>query len=177
MSPSGDVYLYDRADQVTIQITHATGSVTYSGVSISQDGRYVVYQSSGGDVSVYDRVANTTSLVRQFSGNAHIDGAGNLIVMEGGVDDQGNVGIFVTDHTGNVLTQVSGDTNSVTNSVLTPEINADGRFITFRSAATELTVQYHDALGHLVTQTFNENSGGNEQIYVYDRSHPTHRLK
>ncbi len=42
----GDVYLYDRQTNTTTAITHASGNgVTYSGVSISQDGRYVVYQS------------------------------------------------------------------------------------------------------------------------------------
>ena len=63
------------------------------------------------------------------------------------------MGIFVTDRAGNVLTQVSGDTNSVTNSVWTPEINADGRLITFHSAATELTVTHWDALGHTTSQS------------------------
>ena len=60
---------------------------------------------------------NTSSAVRAGSGNARNRRGGDLIVMEGAVTPEGNGGIFVTDHAGDVLTQVSGDTNSVTNSV------------------------------------------------------------
>ena len=47
MSPVATFICYDRQTNATVQITHASANVTYSGVSISQDGRYVVYQGHG----------------------------------------------------------------------------------------------------------------------------------
>ncbi|HEY2253825.1 MAG TPA: FecR domain-containing protein, partial [Planctomycetaceae bacterium] len=70
---TGDVYLYDRQSNTTTAITHAANGVSYSGVSISQDGRFVVYQTEGisgqsGGLYVYDRLTNTSSLVQHSSG-------------------------------------------------------------------------------------------------------------
>ncbi len=161
----GDVYLYDRQTQTTTAITHASsGSASYQGASISLDGHYVVYQSGGDDgqstVYVYDRLTNTSTALHASAGNAHIDGAGTFIVMEGQAANQSQ-GVLVTDLAGHVVTDVSGTDGQGHNvAVWSPEINADGRLITFYSSASEIVIN---------GQTFAGSPNGQNQIFVFDR--------
>ncbi len=276
--------------------------MAYGGVSVSLDGNTVVFQGNSGhnqsNVYIYNRLTDTVSLLMPGSGNAHIDGSGHFITMEGhpatsqstGVDvllassltqnpnitasllspqhiefktglingaanvtvslavqngslaldpsidtlhltvtPNGNslqisgaldavnnalqTGIVYTgsgpspdtltisvdggtfqsqgiqypsqtltfDAQGHtissaaILADISGTTNQGDNSVWSPEINADGRYITFESAAQEIVINGHVVSDVTVNGTIVHHYQGNgqSQVYVYDQASGT----
>ncbi|HEY3570487.1 MAG TPA: hypothetical protein VGP73_21330 [Thermoanaerobaculia bacterium] len=113
-----DVFLYDRVTGKTVLVSHATGSpataadAPSSSVSMSRDGRWIVFASVAtdllagppdpgklSDVFLYDRVSGRTSLVSRSRASASTPGNG---ISDG------------------------------------PAMSADGRWIAFRSEATDL---------------------------------------
>jgi VCBS repeat-containing protein len=159
----GDVYLYDRLTGTTVTIATAGEGITYEGVSISLDSRYVVYQASVEEgqstVFIYDRATGVSTELHE-GGNAHVDGAGNFIVMEGQAGGGPDLDILVTDRDGDVVTAVSGNAD-----IWSPEISADGRLITFSTAASEIKIDGQP----LNDPDIVDDPDGPNQIYVYDR--------
>ncbi len=135
---ASDVFLYDRVARATTLVSHAADSSVTSGnaestaPAISADGRWVVYLSS------------STNLV------------------DGVPENPGQVRLFLYD-------RVSGNTTLVSSSediessgcggcgVLAAAISADGRFIAFASAATDLVPGQRD-----------DDLGSN--VFLYDRN-------
>ena len=165
----GDVYLYDRLNpnaapvdlststliaQAWAETGHnaPTGETYGDGVSISLDGRFVVFSGKhsvdddgpGGNpphpdstVYIYDSVQGQLHVVLEHAGNAHVSGGGAFIAMEGDGGNGGNVDVLVTDQHGAIKTAVSANA-----AVLSPEINANGQFVTFETAGTQIDVGY-----------------------------------
>jgi len=175
---AGDVFVHDRQTQTTSRVSvdsagnQSRGS-DYSSPAISADGRYVAFSSlapdlvSGDgehtyDVFVHDRQAATTSL-------ASVDGAGNpgdgdssaaAISADGRYvafssaasnlvpgDNNGAIDVFIRDHQTGTTSRVSVDSlgrESNGNSD-TPDISADGRYVSFHSYASTFVEGDSDA--------------------------------
>jgi Tol biopolymer transport system component len=134
--------------------------------SLSADGRYVAFQSDASnlvsgdtngtyDIFVYDRVANTTRIVSvddngtqgngdSFSPSLSADGryvafvskASNLVSGDTNNRDD----IFIYDTVANTTRIVSVDDNGTqgNNTSYSPSLSADGRYVAFQSAASNL---------------------------------------
>lgn len=159
--------------------TVSEGDGVSSDPAISADGRFVAYVSqstnlvtgvSGQQVYLRDRQTGQTTLVSKNSSGATSDGGVNSSPAMSG---DGRYIAFVSNGT-NLVTGVSGQQiylhdrvigatsliskdNSVApvpgnGTSVTPAINADGRYVVFASASTNLGA-----------------AGGNQQIYIHDR--------
>ena len=124
-----DVFVHDRTTGKTERVSIATDGTPGNGASsrpaISADGRYVAFRS----------------------------GASNLI----GNDANGADDVFLRDRA-NVTTvrvSIASDGSEANGASSVPSMSSDGRFIAFRSVATNLA-----ALGA---------GAGFEQVYLYDR--------
>lgn len=139
---------------------------------ITPDGRIVVYESMASnlvaddtnrqrDIFVYDRHAGATSRVsvgsngeqaNNFSQSAHLSGDGRFIVFESLAsnlvpgDTNGVIDIFVHDRQTKRTSRVSVGDGGVQadNASVNPTISPDGRYVTFDSFATNLTVEKGD---------------------------------
>jgi len=169
--------------RVSVSSTGAQGDGESYGPSLSADGRYVAYFSRatnlvGGDtngsydVFVHDRVSGTTTRVSVSSAGAQGDGdsSGPSLSADGryvayfsratnlvGGDTNGSSDVFVYDRVTGTTTRVSvssagaqGDLDSTNQ----PFISADGRFVAFRSDATNLV---------------GGDTNGNPDVFVRDR--------
>jgi Tol biopolymer transport system component len=157
--------LTTRLVSVGIDGTQGNGIFTVS-PSISADGRYVAFSSdasnlvsddtnNAGDIFVYNRQTNTTSLVSvgdsgtqgngsSFSPSLSADGryvafvsdASNLVSG----DTNGAPDIFVYDTVANTTRLVSVGDNGTqgNNSSFSPSISADGSYVAFSSIASNL---------------------------------------
>ncbi|HZT24469.1 MAG TPA: VCBS domain-containing protein, partial [Pseudolabrys sp.] len=102
---NGNVWLFDQTSGAYTNISALipNGAATYStfeGASISLDGNTVVFQgdSSGGqhsDVYIYSRLDGTVKLLMPGAGNAHVDGSGHFVVMEGHLPTSSSPGLDV----------------------------------------------------------------------------------
>lgn len=138
--PGSDVFLYDRAAGTTTLVSHAAGSnVTageypcYSELSLSADGRYVVFgcvaddlvagqvdANLDQDIFLYDRIAGTTVLVSRQAGTA----------------------------------ATAGDWYS-----FAPVLSGDGRWVAFASSATNLVAGSTDTNNSPDVFLFDRDSG------------------
>lgn len=169
-----DVFVHDRTTGTTTRVSLADdgSQITTSGSlldGISSDGRYVCFETAA-DVWVRDRTAGTTSPVGlsssgaransgTFSGSMSADGryvaftstATNLVPG----DTNAQIDIFVRDRMAQTTTRVSvasDGTQSNGESADPPTISPDGRYVMFRSEATNLS------------------RSGNSGIYIRDRT-------
>ncbi len=143
--------------------------------SISADGRYVAFHSDASDlvvgdgngfrdVFVRDRQTNTTTRVSVDTGgldsngmsqNPSISADGRYVAFASDASDlvagdgNGLADIFVRDRQTNTTTRVSVDTGGLDSNGASarPSISADGRYVAFRSAATDLVLVPVDANG------------------------------
>ncbi len=150
--------------------------------SISADGRYVTYMSfasnlvpddtgRAGDVFLYDRLTGTTERVSETrsggeatdnSGEAEISANGRFVVYSSYAsnlvrgDTNGIPDIFVLDRATGVTERVSlrNDGAQFTRGSFSPEISADGRYVTFANEASDI-----------VTGPVN----GDREVFLYDR--------
>jgi hypothetical protein len=165
-----DEFVYDRqsgtVERVSVDSAGAQANGASGGISISADGRYVAFLSNASnlvsgdtngnwDVFVYDRGTGTTQRVSVSStgtqGNGDCDypqisddgryvafrsAASNLV--QG--DTNGVADIFVHDLQTGATERVSVDTGGAqaNGESLGPTISGDGRFVAFRSAASNL---------------------------------------
>jgi len=141
-----DVFVHDRQTGETTRVSDERGSDS----SISSDGRYVAYQSSG--VHVYDRQTGMTITVpnpRSTSSNEHnfspsISGDGRFVVFS--KNDISSLSfrtdLFVFDTQTGEMTLISrgfdGQPNNASFGSYSPKISDSGRFVTFQSKATNL---------------------------------------
>lgn len=159
-----NAYVYDRrTGSIEVVSRHDDGTVAeaYEGshVSVSADGQVVAFQSMenlvGGpdnakiDIFVRDRAAGTTTAV---GGSEHrdlhhaISDDGRFVVFDSGADDlvAGDTNdvadVFVHDRQAGTVERVSVATGGAQANAASsfPAISADGRFVTFESAATNL---------------------------------------
>jgi Tol biopolymer transport system component len=174
-----DVFLHDRVANSTILVSRASGSETTTSngdsfdASISKDGRYIAFRSSGTnlianqndtnggfDVFLFDRVAETMTLVSRASsssartGNgetmvAAINGAGSHVVftststnhVTGQSDGNSDLDVFLFSRTAGTVKLISHTGDGVTTGNAfsdSPSINDEGDFIAFRSMADDL---------------------------------------
>jgi Tol biopolymer transport system component len=175
-----DVYVRDRQTGATTLVSGgpAGQSNGYSETpAISGDGRYIAFDSSASnlvtgdtngaqDVFVRDRQTGATTMVSP-SGNgnsleASMSSDGRYVAFESGAtnlvsgDTNGSFDIFVRDTVLGTTTRVSvgaGGAQSAGEST-DPQISGDGRYVTYRSAATNLVAG---------------DTNGVEDVFVYDR--------
>ena len=152
--PDGIVYFYDRASGVTTRVTPANDGFTYSGQTISSDGRYVAYQGTDG-IHTYVYVWGTdpsdtahyhVQTLLAAGGSPAISGDGSTILVE---QAGGSIGIYdLQGHSKGTITPASvGASGALSN----PAISADGHVIAFWSSDTA-------------------NPSGPEHLYTYNVS-------
>jgi Tol biopolymer transport system component len=180
-----DIFVHDQIANTTERVSVSTAGVQGNNLTlvadtaaISADGRYVAFQSSATnlvagdtngapDIFVRDRVAKTTTRVSLTNAGAQANGwsyspslsaDGRYVAFRSGAtnlvagDTNANDDIFVRDRVGRTTKRVSvssaglqADSYSVS-----PSISADGRYIAFTSAATNLVA----GDGNAVTDVF-----------------------
>lgn len=133
-----DVFLYDRVTGATVLVSHTSDSASTTGNAestspvISSDGRYVAFQSF----------------------------ANNLVA---GTDANNQVDVFLYDRDTGVTTLVSRRSGSATatgNGLSdTPVMSSDGRYVVFRSAATNLVAAQTDANNTFDVFLFDRDTG------------------
>jgi Tol biopolymer transport system component len=168
-NPGGDVYVYDTVTRTFELVTRSTtgedpGSAWSKETSISDDGRFVGFQSDGTNivpgkrghqVYLFDRTTKKTMLVsRNAAGHAgddlseqptlsrngrwitFISRASNLVPGDTNTDYD----VFLFDRMTNKLALVSATPAGTPGDArsLYPAISGDGRFVSFSSKATNL---------------------------------------
>jgi hypothetical protein len=152
--PDGIVYFYDRASGVTTRVTPENDGFTYSGQTISSDGRYVAYQGTDGThtyVYVWGTDPSDTAHYHKQTeiaagGSPAISGDGSTILVQ---QAGGSIGIYdLQGHSKGTITPASvGSSGALSN----PAISADGHMIAFWSSDTA-------------------NPNGPEHLYTYNVS-------
>lgn len=153
--PDGIIYFYDRATGATIRVS-ADDGLTYSGQTISSDGRYVVYQGTDGThtyVYVWGSdpadAAHYHVQTRLVAGGAPaISGDGSTILVE---QAGSSIGIF--DLQGHPKGTITPAAIGASGTVWSPSISADGNVIAFWSSDSTAA----GASGHLYT--YNVSTG------------------
>jgi len=173
-----DVFLHDRMTSTTQALTLGGNSTSFD-VSISADGRYVVFSSNATnlvpndnngftDIFVYDRDTDTTALVTNgsnfSSSEASISADGRFVAFRSGAsslvsgDSNRQFDIFVFDRATNTTEQLTTGSNDQSND---PAISADGQFVAFSSKASNLVVG---------------DTNGHRDIFVHNRATGETRL-
>ncbi|QWG18005.1 FecR domain-containing protein [Bradyrhizobium sediminis] len=148
--PDGSIFLYDRQSNTTITIAQAGNGFTYSGQTISADGRYIVFQGSDGTQSyvfIYNNdpsdSAHYQHTIQLVEGGAPaVSGDGSIIVVEHGGN---SIGVY--DQQGHVLATITPAAIGETGSVWLPAISANGHLIAFWSTGASTP----GGSGHLLT--------------------------
>ena len=189
------IFVHDRQTGqprlISINEVGGAGAGASTQSAISGDGRYVVFTSvasnlapipgaSGAQIFLRDTQASTTTLVSQSAGNAgngassqptiSADGryvaftslATTLAAAPGGSGAQ----IFLRDTQANTSTLVSQSAGNAGNGASSqPTISADGRFVAFTSAATNLAsitggqIFLRDTIGNATTLVSRNTTG------------------
>lgn len=154
---SSDIFVYDR---VTTSIELLTGGAIGESTepSISADGLFVAFVSTASnlvavddnnasDVFLYDRMAGTVQSVSSGGNNQSlqpsISSDGRYVAYRSlasnlaGTDTNNQYDIFVFDRDNNATELVTVGSDSISRD---PSISADGRFVSFSSAASNLGV-------------------------------------
>lgn len=188
-----DVYVYDvdttAIERVSVDSSEnesTDGAVTVGSVSLSDDGRYVVFDSNYSDlvagdtnavtdVFVRDRTAGTTERISVDSAEGELNGSsqfgsisddGRYIAFESNATDavagdtNGERDVFVRDTTTGTTERVSVDSseNQVSggaNYLYGRAISGDGRYVVFNSEATDVTAG---------------DTNGNGDVFLRDRT-------
>ena len=182
---TGDVFIHDRltgtTSRVSVSSTEDQGNHGSYGPSVSADGRFVAFPSSGsnlvaGDISkgtdifVHDRVTGETTMVsvsstgdhaNERSDNPAISADGRFVAFNSFAtnlvpgDTNKREDVFVHDRITGQTTRVSVSSGGGQGNFPSqrPSISADGRFVAFDSFASDLLPGY-------------DKGGG---IYVHDR--------
>jgi Tol biopolymer transport system component len=183
---SQDVFVHDReSGETTLVSVDSTGTQAngFSGQpAISADGRYVAFYSFASnlvadntndtfDVFVHDRergettrvsVDSTGTQANGFSSVPAISADGRYVAFRSDAsnlveDDTNGLGdVFVHDRLTGATTRVSVDSTEVqaNDSSRDPAISADGRYVAFRSGASNLVA---------------DDANGKDDIFVHDR--------
>jgi Ca2+-binding RTX toxin-like protein len=162
-----DIFVRDRLTNTTTRVSvdsagNQGNSESYR-PSISADGRFVAFDSnssnlvpgdtnSESDIFVRDTLTNTTTRVsvdsagnqtNRLSLGASISADGRFVAFSSGASNLVGINtleIFVRDTLTNTTTNVSADSagNQANGSSSIPSISADGRFVAFNSAASNI---------------------------------------
>ncbi|HEX3126152.1 MAG TPA: hypothetical protein VH394_02385 [Thermoanaerobaculia bacterium] len=164
----GDLFLHDRQTGATVLVTHAAGSpaIPVSGgtsalASMSDDGRWIVFESNAGNlvpgqaadsstrVFLYDRESGVNTLLAPGI-SPRISGDGNWItfasaatdLLDGQSDTPGTWDVILQERATGQRVLVSRATGTVLTAANQhsdrPAISRDGRFVAFRSQASNL---------------------------------------
>ncbi len=165
-----DVFVHDRKKHVTTRVSVDSSGAEVDGnsirPSISEDGRFVAFESSAtnlvaddtngkADVFVHDRVTGATTRVSVASNGAEaskggfdaaISGNGRFVAFTSttsdlvGSDDNSASDVFIHDRETGVTSLVSRNVLGASGdeSSRAPSVSFDGRFIAFASGATDL---------------------------------------
>lgn len=161
-----DIFLHDRETGTTIRVSRGLESAQPDGDSsnpaISANGRYIAFESDAKnlvvddlnaqlDIFVYDRDTQITTRVSvgtggvegtQFSYSPSISADGQLIAFASyspnlvTPDSNSKSDIFVYDLTGSSIERISSA--DADDAAFDPFISADGRYVAYRSLATNL---------------------------------------
>ncbi|MDP3078720.1 VCBS domain-containing protein [Bradyrhizobium sp.] len=150
--PDGTIFLYEHQTHTTITIAEAGNGFSYSGQTISADGRTVVFQGTDGTQSwvfIYNNDPSDTAHYQQTTqltagGAPAVSGDGSRIVVEHGGN---SIGIY--DPQGHVIATITAAAIGETGAVWLPAISAGGQMIAF-------------------WQTDAAEPGGSGQLFVYD---------
>jgi subtilisin family serine protease/Tol biopolymer transport system component len=167
-----DAFLYDRQNR-TIERIGVSASWWESKLSLSEDGRLVVFESPDG-LSVYDRQDRSTrsiGVATEGQRGGVISGDGRFVAFESAADglvpgdENGLADVFVYDLQTGAIEQINVDTQgnsaNVCNSLgSVPSISGDGRFVAFVSPASNLVPG---------------DENGRADVFVYDRQE--HRVE
>jgi Tol biopolymer transport system component len=173
-----DVYVRDRATGTTACVTCGTASLAFGsiGAAISEDGRFVAFKSwetlipadtdGQPDVYVYDRQTQTLELIA----DAHttptagagateqpaLSGDGRYVAFVSDAplisgDTNGLTDVFIHDRSTHVTTRasVASDGSQANGPSWEPTISGDGRYVAFRSGATNLVLNDHNGIDDL----------------------------
>lgn len=177
---SDDVFVRDMQTGSVQRVSVSSSGVQGNGhsgvrtIDISNDGRYVLFDSAasnlvtsdsngtGRDLYVRDRQTGTTTMIVRDNGQqggvndgGSISGNGRFVAFGGNFDDVTGVGVFVADlQTGNVerLVDTGGAFSTNTEATFGPRISDDGRYVAF------------------VTRRFHNN----DDIVLFDRNTDTY---
>ncbi|MGP4087376.1 S8 family serine peptidase [Streptomyces sp. KR55] len=164
-----DVFLHDRQTGATVRVSQAQDGAPAKGnsreQSISDDGRYVAFQSTAGnivpgdtdgmiDVFVHDRVTGTTALVDGPDGentSPQISGDGHVVAFSSGWQ------LYVHDLRTGKSEQVSvtGGGETADAWAFAASLSSDGTKVAFYSDATNLTP---------------DDTNGSSDVFVRDRT-------
>jgi WD40-like Beta Propeller Repeat len=154
----GPLYVWDT--QSSKRIYTNSSSPGPSGLAISPDGRQLVYNLSGSGIYVADPVANSSAALlisNGFRGTFRFSADSRYVVgtLANTSTATNQVYLFDVQSRTNLLISHSYNSSSPANAHSdSPDISADGRFIAYRSAATDI----------LPTDTI-----GVPDIFLYDR--------
>jgi Tol biopolymer transport system component len=185
-----DIFIYERANQNTTRISVSKSGEEGDGHSdypaLSEDGRYVVFQSAASnlvandtnnktDIFRYDRQAGVTARISLDFQNMEttdgdstrpvISGSGRYIAFQSDADllvpcdDNSRNDVFLRDMITNTLTRVSVGTYAcqANNHSYRPGISADGRYVIFDSYATNLLIWDNS-----------DDTNGQRDVFVHD---------
>jgi hypothetical protein len=190
-----DIFIYERATATNTLVSHTQGSTATTGLmrslypSISDDGHYVVYQSTAPDlvpndlnnvedVFLWDRTTNTNTLMSRSSTSpvsasanaksfgAHISGNGNTVSFTCNASDvlsgqaaSGNGDIFLFDRTNSTLHLVSHTPESTT-------AGGDQQSFLALPSADGAFIAFDTSASNVVPNDTN----GSGDVIIYDRA-------
>ncbi|MCC6822387.1 MAG: PD40 domain-containing protein [Verrucomicrobia subdivision 3 bacterium] len=140
-SPTTSWYVWDT--QLHARVYTNTAAAPLSGVTISQDGNRIA-GSAAGNLFVVDRSVSSSNLISSSADQPGLSGDGRFITfrttsaLDPG-DTNGVFDIYVCDLQSGSNTLVSGLLAGAANGASdSPTISADGRFVAYRSSASNL---------------------------------------
>ncbi len=180
-----DIFVYDRLNKAIELVTVASDGTQANGLSlfsaISDDGRYVAYESTADnlvsgdtnelkDIFVYDRIEKTTKRINLSANGTQANGSSDL----GGLSNDGRYISYTSD----ASNLVPGDTNGqsdifvydlTTNSTQRINLASNGTQANGDSNSSSLSsdgryIAYESTASNLVTNDTN----GQSDIFVYD---------
>ena len=185
-----DIFIYDRTENTTELVSVATGGTQANDLNlfnaISDDGRYVAFESMASnlvandtngsrDIFVRDRVANTTERINVASNGTQandlasldsISDDGRYITFSSSAnnlvanDNNGSSDVFVRDRVEKTTERISvatGGTQANGSSEF-GSISGDGRYVAFESTASNLVAN---------------DTNSSSDIFIYDRVEQT----
>jgi photosystem II stability/assembly factor-like uncharacterized protein/6-phosphogluconolactonase (cycloisomerase 2 family) len=184
---SSDVFIYDReTDTIEAVSRNDEGDLGDSGSyapSISEDNRYIAFQSSAAnlvvddtndsnDVFVYDRTLDTIERVSvndegeegdDYAQSPIISANGRYVAFESDAtnlvadDTNDSNDVFVYDRDTDTIERISINDEGAEgdSSSSAPAISSDGRYVAFQSSATNLVA---------------DDTNGSNDVFVYDRT-------
>jgi Tol biopolymer transport system component len=162
VASQGKVYVWDSQ---TVTRIYTNTANTPSSIAISADGNRLVYVASGG-LSAVDRAANTNWLIASGLSFGHPglrfsrDGrflAYSTTAAKAAADTNGIYDVYICDFqtgTNLLVSHASDSTAALGGASDWPDISPDGRFVSYRSAATNLVAN---------------DANGSPDVFLYDR--------